>query len=72
LFIHDLALHLANQELYAPVDIMPLLNSMSNLRELSVDSEEEERYNIEEVFGRAVWPSPPFNYLSFLKSCLYT
>ncbi len=69
--IRSLDLDFAAHEEFEPVSIIPLLASMPNLQELTINSSDEENDAFDEVFNRALAPELATNLLWSLRACLF-
>lgn len=69
--MRSLDLDFARHEDFEPVTIIPLLASMANLQELTINSSDEENDAFDEVFNRALGPSLTTNLLWSLRSCMF-
>jgi hypothetical protein len=72
LHVHALKLHFANERLSEPSLVIPTVNLMSNLQELSIDAMYARNDSLDEIFGRAVRLSLFSNHLTFLTKCSST
>jgi hypothetical protein len=70
--IRSLNLDFMAHEDFEPVPIIPLLASMANLQELTINSDEEESDAFDEVFNRALGPTLATNLLWSLRACVFT
>jgi hypothetical protein len=69
--IRSLDLEFVAQEEFEPVTIIPLLASMTNLQELTINSSDEENDAFDEVFNRALAPELATNLLWTLRACVF-
>lgn len=70
--IRSLVLDFAAHEAFEPVSVIPLLASMANLEQLSINSSDEENDAFDEIFNRALAPALSTNLLWSLRSCVLT